>query len=167
MITNALRAGHSLQSALSLVSLEFKDPIGTEFSQLTNDINLGIPMKDALERMANTMESVTDLRLFTTAVMINREAGGNLAEVLEKLGYTIRDRFKFKGHLKAITGQSRLTGYVIGLMPLFLGLIFSVISPGYTDPLFDTVLGLILLVAAIGMEILGMFIIGKIVNIRY
>jgi len=166
MITSALRAGHSFQSALTVVSSEMGKPIGLEFASVVRDINLGIPVKEALARMVGRLDSLPDVRMFSTAVIIQREAGGNLAEVLEKLGYTIRERFKLKRQIAALTGQSRMTGYVLGAAPIMLLAFLSIIMPGYVKPLYDTSLGHILLGILLVLQVIGFMVMKKIIDIR-
>lgn len=166
LITSSLRAGHSFQSALTVVSTELGEPISAEFSLVVRDINLGIPVKEALNRMVYKLDTLPDVRMFATAVLIQREAGGNLAEVLEKLGYTIRERFKLKGQISALTGQSRLTGYVLGGAPAVLLLGLSVFMYGYVKPLWETEPGHIALGAVVVLQTIGFFFMKKIIDIR-
>lgn len=166
MITSSLRAGHSFQSALTVVSTEMPDPISTEFTAIVKDINLGIPVKEALSRMVGKLDELPDVRMFATAVMIQREAGGNLAEVLEKLGYTIRERFKLKGQIAALTGQSRLTGYVLGCAPAGILAFLSVLMYGYVKPLWETDIGHFALGLVVVLQAIGFFVMRKIIDIR-
>lgn len=166
MITSALRAGHSFQSALTVVSTEMPDPIAIEFASMVKDINLGIPVREALARLVAKLETLPDVRMFATAVTIQREAGGNLAEVLESLGYTIRERFKLKGQISALTGQSRLTGYVLGGAPGLLLIALSIFFYGYVSPLYETELGHFALMVALVLQCIGFFVMKKIVDIR-
>jgi len=166
MITSALRAGHSFQSALTVVSTEMPDPISTEFASMVRDINLGIPVREALGRLVNKLDSLPDVRMFATAVTIQREAGGNLAEVLENLGYTIRERFKLKGQIAALTGQSRLTGYVLGGAPAMILTFLSIFMYGYVKPLYETELGHFALGVVVVLQAIGFFVMRKIIDIR-
>lgn len=166
MITSALRAGHSFQSALTVVSTEMPIPIATEFASMVKDINLGIPVRESLARMVAKLDTLPDVRMFATAVAIQREAGGNLAEVLENLGYTIRERFKLKGQIAALTGQSRLTGYVLGCAPVVLLAGLSVFFYTYVAPLYETELGHYALIAAFILQVIGFFVMKKIIDIR-
>lgn len=165
LMTSALRAGHSFQSAMNVIASEMRPPIGPEFAQVVNDINLGIPVKDALNRMVLSMET-PDVRMFVTAVLIQREAGGNLAEVLDKLGYTIRERFKLKGQISAATGQARMTGYMLGAAPVIVFLILFLFMPKYVEPLHSTLLGQIALGIAAVLQGIGFLVMKKIVDIR-
>jgi len=166
MITSALRAGHAFQSAMSVVSTEMGNPIATEFATVVRDINLGIPVKEALARMVSRLDSLPDVRMFSTAVIIQREAGGNLAEVLEKLGYTIRERFKLKRQIAALTGQSRMTGYVLGAAPVGLLAFLTVFMYGYVRLLYETEIGHLVLLAILILQAIGFFIMKKIIDIR-
>jgi tight adherence protein B len=166
LMTSALRAGHSLQSALAVASIEMQEPIGGEFSLLVKDINLGLPMKEALGRLVSKMDNMPDICMFSTAVVIQREAGGNLAEVLETLGNTIRERFKLKRQISALTGQSRLTGYVMGGAPITLLLLLTLFMYSYVQPLYETSLGHLCLTLGAFLQIIGFFVMRKIIDIR-
>lgn len=166
MMTTALRAGHSFQSSMSVVATEMSDPISTEFSALVRDMNLGIPVKEALARLVSKLDTLTDVRMFATAVTIQRESGGNLAEVLDGLGYTIRERFKLKGQIAALTGQSRLTGYVLGAAPIAILAGLSIFMPDYVKPLYKTDLGHLALVLVLVLQCIGFVIMRKIIEIR-
>ncbi len=166
LMTSSLRAGHSFQASLTIISTEMNEPVKTEFEHVVSDINLGIPVKEALLRFGDNMDNMPDIRMFNTAVLIQRESGGNLAEILTKLSYTIRERFKIKGQISAMTGQSRLTGYVIGAMPTGLLVGLMVFMPDYVEPLFEEPLGRGMLIVAGILQIIGVFVIRKIVDIR-
>jgi tight adherence protein B len=166
MITSALRAGHSFQSALSVVATEMPEPICTEFNSLVRDINLGIPVREALGRLVGRLDTLPDVRMFVTAVTIQREAGGNLAEVLENLGYTIRERFKLKGQIAALTGQSRMTGYVLGCAPAGILGFLSLAMYDYVRPLYETDMGHLALIAVVVLQAIGFFVMKKIIDIR-
>ena len=166
MMNSALRAGHAFQSAMSMVSTEMGEPMSTEFSSVVKDINLGIPVKEALSRLVDRLETLPDVRMFSTAVTIQREAGGNLAEVLEKLGHTIRERFKLKRQIAALTGQSRMTGYVLGAAPFALLAFLSLFMYNYVKSLYETNLGHYLLVIIMVMQCIGFFVMKKIIDIR-
>lgn len=133
---------------------------------MVKDINLGIPVRESLARMVSKLDTLPDVRMFATAVAIQREAGGNLAEVLENLGYTIRERFKLKGQIAALTGQSRLTGYVLGCAPVVLLAGLSVFFYDYVAPLYETEFGHYALIAAFILQVIGFFVMKKIIDIR-
>jgi tight adherence protein B len=166
LITSSLRAGYTFQSALQCVANDLSPPVSIEFAQVVNDINLGIPVKKALDKMVMNLELLPDVKMFTTAVLIQREAGGNLAEILDKLAFTIRERFKLKRQLSALTAQSRLTGYVLGCAPFGLLLGLTLLSYNYVKPLYTTPLGNIMLLVALVMMIIGFVVMKKIVQIR-
>ena len=166
MLTSSLRAGHSFQSALVLISSEMSEPLGAEFSAMVRDINLGIPVREALLRLVAKMDSLPDVCMFSTAVTIQREAGGNLAEVLENLSRTIRERFKLKGQISALTGQSRLTGYVLGAAPFTLLIGLSILMYNYVKPLYETDIGHLCLLGATMLQVVGFVVIRKIIDIR-
>jgi tight adherence protein B len=166
LMTSALRAGHSLQSALSVASAELADPIGAEFQVLVRDINLGLPVKEALSRLVTKMDCMPDICMFSTAVVIQREAGGNLAEVLETLGNTIRERFKLKRQISALTGQARITGYVMGGAPIGVLLLLTLFMYSYVKPLYETDMGHIALLVAFFLQVIGFFVMKKIIDIR-
>lgn len=166
LITSSLRAGHSFQASLTTVATELPEPIATEFSGLVRDINLGVPVKDAMARMVIRLDHLPDMCIFSTAVLIQREAGGNLAEVLEKLGYTIRERFKLKGQIAALTGQSRLTGYVLGGAPALILTGLSICMYSYVKPLWETDMGHLALLVVVVLQAIGFFVMQKIIDIR-
>jgi len=166
LMTSALRAGHSFQSALAVASQELPDPIKEEFSVMVKDVNLGIPVKDALGRLVTKMDNMPDLCMFSTAVVIQREAGGNLAEVLETLGHTIRERFKLRRQISALTGQARITGMIMGSAPFGVLLILTVFMYSYVKPLYETDLGHMALGVGAFLQIIGFFVMRKIIDIR-
>ena len=165
MMTSALRAGHGFTKALQLVAMEAPDPIGTEFRKTFEEQNLGLPMKEALLNLTNRIASV-DVKLFVTAVVIQRESGGNLTEVLLKISETIRARFKLMGQVKALTAQGRFSSWILGGLPVVLALIISILNPDYIMLLFKDSFGKIMVTMALTMEIIGFLVIRKIVNVK-
>ena len=133
---------------------------------MVRDINLGIPVPDALVRLVNKLDALPDICIFATAVTIQREAGGNLAEILESLANTIRERFKLKGQIAALTGQSRLTGYVLGGAPATMLVGLSIFMYSYVKPLYETDMGHLALMVAMGLQIVGFLVMRKIIDIR-
>jgi len=166
LITSSLRAGHAFQSALTVVSSEMPDPVSTEFSAVVRDINFGIPVKEAMEKMVQNLDTLSDIRMFVTAVQIQRESGGNLAEILDKLSYTIRERFKLKGQVAALTGQARLTGYLLGGAPIVLLIGLTVFIPDYVSKLYNTSMGQTALAIGGFMQLVGFYVMKRIVDIR-
>ena len=163
LIVSALRVGHSLNSALGLVTRECPEPVGPEFRLAFDEQNYGLELKTALENMVNRMP-VQDLRIVVTAIMIQKESGGNLAEVLEKTSQVIRERFRLKRQVMTHTAQGRLTGVILTLLPVVLGFAIYFINPKMMSLLWTRELGIKLLYTAVGMIIVGGLIIRKIVN---
>lgn len=165
LIARALRAGHSLASGFSLVADEMKDPIGGEFRKVFEEQNLGIAMEDALQNMCTRVPNL-DLKFFATAIVLQRQTGGDLAEILDKIGYIIRERFKIWGQVQALTGEGRLSGVVLLALPPVLFVVVYRLNPDYVMPLFYDPLGRKMLFAGVVTQIFGALWIRKIVNIR-
>lgn len=165
MMGQALRAGHSLPSAIHVVSQQLPDPCGTEFARVFYEQNLGIKIDEALLGMANRVE-LMDVRMFVTAVLIQRTTGGDLAEVLDNIGAVIRERIKLFGQVKALTAEGRLSGYVLFALPFVVFAMEQVINPEYGRVLIDEKIGQYMLMGAFTAQILGLLMIKKIVNIK-
>lgn len=165
LIGRALRAGHSLAAGFQSVAEEMANPIAVEFGRVYESQNLGIPLDEALEEMTNRVPNV-DLRFFATAVILQRQTGGDLAEILDKIGHLIRERYKIWGQVKALTGEGRLSGIILlALPPVLFGVMYK-LNPDYVMILFKDPLGKQMLVAALIMQVLGALVIRKIVNIK-
>ena len=165
MFARSLRAGHSFTGAVQLVGQEMPDPIGPEFQKVFDEQNLGIPLRTALIGMTYRID-LLDVNFFVTAVLIQRETGGNLAEIIDKISYVIRERFRIQGQLKIHTAQARLTGIVLAFLPVAVAFILFLMSPGYMKPLWDEPEGRSMIVVAIVLQIAGMLAIRKIVRIK-
>ena len=163
LMVSALRAGHSLIAAMGLVAREAPDPIGTEFKSTFEEQNYGLELKTALDNMLNRVP-LQDLRIVCTAIMIQKESGGNLAEVLDKTAHVIRERFRLKRQIMTHTAQGRLTGWILTCLPVFLGIALYFLNPGMMSLLWTRPIGIKLIWTAIGMIIVGGFIIRNIVN---
>jgi tight adherence protein B len=165
LTARALRAGHSLGAGLQMVSAEIPEPLGLEFGRVYEEQNLGIALEDALNNLCERVPSL-DLRFFATAVILQRTTGGDLAEILEKIGRLIRERFRIWGQIQALTGEGRLSGVVLlGLPPvLLIALLF--LNYEYESLLITTTLGKKLLAVTAFMQLLGAYVIKKIVNIK-
>ena len=164
---NSLRSGYSVLQAMEAIGKEAPEPTTTEFRRVVQEVQLGISMDDALQHMLNRVES-EDLDLIVTAVNIQREVGGNLAEILETIGHTIRERIKLKGEVRVLTSQGRVTGYLIGGLPIVLALFLMVINPGYMGGMFENrACGWPMLGIGLGLIGIGMAIIQRIVDIQY
>ena len=163
LICSALRVGHSLNSALGLVTRECPDPVGTEFRVCFDEQNYGLELKTALENLTNRVP-VQDLRIVVTGILIQKESGGNLAEVLEKAAEVIRERFRLKRQVMTHTAQGRLTGLILTLLPVVLGCALYFVNPTMMSLLWTREVGIKLLYAAGIMIVIGGLIIRKIVN---
>lgn len=165
LMGQALRAGHSLASAIQLVSQQMPDPIGGEFARVFQEQNLGIKVEEALLNMAQRVDQM-DVRFFVTAVLIQRQTGGDLAEVLEKIGKVIRERVQLLGTVQALTAEGRLSGWVLLALPVAVFFVMMVVNRDYGRMLIDTPTGRLMLGTAIAMDLMGMAMIKKIVNIK-
>src|SRR5436309_993990 len=172
LIANALRAGSSFLQAIELVVRESRPPISTEFGRVIREVNLGLPFEQALENMVRRVKS-DDLELMATAISIQHTVGGNLAEILDSIAYTIRERVRIKGEIRTLTAQQRLSGYVVGFLPIGLAGFIYLAAPKFFDPMFakpPEVLGLpagvIILFTGGFMMFLGFMFIRKIVDIE-
>jgi len=172
LVANALRAGSSFLQAIELVVREARPPISTEFARVIREVNLGLPFEQALENLVRRVRS-EDLELMVTAISIQYSVGGNLAEILDSIAYTIRERVRIKGEIRTLTAQQRMSGYVVGFLPIALVGFLVVIAPSFMEPMLDpsvNVLGIptgIILFAIGGfMMFTGFMIIRRIVDIE-
>jgi len=166
LISSSLRAGHSLTSSFQMVVQEMPEPISSIFKTVIDEISLGKDTRYALESMEQTLPASLDLKFFITSVLIQREIGGNLAEILDNLNGTIRERFKIIGQLKAQTSQAKLSGMILGLAPIVLGSIIGIINPNYLKPLLESGLGQMVLFFSAIWAFIGFIIIKQITNIK-
>jgi tight adherence protein B len=165
LVARALRAGHSLGAGMHVVAEEMPSPIADEFGRVFEEQNLGIPIEDAMRAMCERVPNL-DLRFFVTSVAIQRQTGGDLAEILDKIGYVIRERFRILGQVKALTGEGRLSGVVLIALPFALFGFMLNTKPEYIEPLWTTDVGKKMSAAAIIAQIIGALVIRKIVNIK-
>ena len=172
LIANALRAGSSFLQAIELVVRESRPPISTEFGRVIREVNLGLPFDQALENMVRRVRS-DDLELMATAISIQHQVGGNLAEILDSIAYTIRERVRIQGEIRTLTAQQRLSGYVVGFLPIGLAGFLFIAAPGFMKPMFDNppeILGLpagvVILIFGGFMMFMGFVFIRKIVDIE-
>jgi len=172
LLANALRAGSSFLQAIELVVRESRPPVSTEFGRVIREVNLGLPFEQALENMVRRVRS-DDLELMATAISIQHTVGGNLAEILDSIAYTIRERVRIKGEIKTLTAQQRLSGYVVGFLPIGLAGFLFVAAPNFMEPMFanpPAVLGLpagvVILIFGGFMMFMGFMFIRKIVDIE-
>jgi tight adherence protein B len=165
LFVNALRAGYAFSGAMSMVAEEAPAAVGKEFGIAFEEHELGLDTKDCLLNMVQRVDSL-DLKLFVTAIIIQRETGGNLAEVLDKISYVIRERFRILGEVRAYSAQGRFSGLVLGLLPIIMAVVFTIIAPKYMVVLITDPFGKILLGAAVVLQILGFITIRRIVAVK-
>lgn len=165
LMSRGLSAGHAFTESLRMVASEMPEPIAGEFGKTYEEQNLGLSYKLALKNMTSRIP-LLDLRLCVTAILIQRETGGNLAEILEKVGHTIRERFRIIEDLKTLTTSSRMSAWVLCGLPLFIAVMVNFMNPEYMEPLWHDPRGQKLVYAAITMQIIGMLIIRKIMRIK-
>ena len=165
LMSRALSAGHAFSEALQMVSTEMPEPISTEFRKTYEEQNLGLSLKLALENLTQRVP-LLDLRLCVTAILIQRETGGNLAEILEKVAVTIRERFRILGDLKTLTTSSRMSAWLLCGLPIFVAVAVNFMNPDYMSVLWRDERGHKLIAAAILMQLAGMLIVRKILNIK-
>jgi len=164
-LARAVRAGHAFTTALEMISNEVAEPVCTEFRQLYEEQKFGMPVRDALINLTERMPLV-DVKFFVTAVMLQRETGGNLAEILDNLSYVIRERFKIQRQVRVYTAQGRLTMALLMGMPPIIVTVMLLLNPGFIRPLFSDPIGHTLLVAGITLQTIGYFVIRKIIRIQ-
>jgi tight adherence protein B len=165
LIARGLRAGHALTTALGMVAEEAPEPVRSEFRLLYDRQNFGMPLSDAFKSFAERIP-LLDARFFATSVLTQRESGGNLGEVLDNLSALIRERFKLKRHVRAVSAHGRMTGWILGFLPMAIAAILIAIAPGYVDIMVTDPLGRMIVVAALVMQVIGMFIMRRIVDIE-
>ena len=165
LMARALKAGHAFSGAMQMVSSEGADPIATEFRITFDEINYGIPMQDALMNLSIRIPS-TDLRYLVIAVLIQRESGGNLAELLENIGSLIRARLKLLGTIRVLSADGRLSAWILGCLPFFMAMIIHLVNPGYVNILFTDPTGRLLVGTSLTMMVSGIFAMWRIIKIR-
>lgn len=164
MMSNTLRAGFGFAQALDMVQREMPSPISKEFSRCLQEMNLGLGTEEALQNLVDRVGS-SDLDLMVTAVVIQRQVGGNLAEVLDKIHETIRERIRIKGEIKTLTAQGRVSGTIIGLLPVALALILFLINPAYLQELIRNPAGIVMIGYGVISEVVGVVLVQRIINI--
>ena len=164
-LSRAVRAGHAFTTALEMIASELAEPVAGEFRQLYEEQKFGLPVRDALINLTERVPLV-DVKFFVTAVMLQRETGGNLAEILDNLSYVIRERFKILRQVRVHTAQGRLTMFLLMALPPTIVVFMQVLNPGFIQPLFTDPLGHTLIVAGIALQTMGYFVIRKIIRIQ-
>ena len=165
LLGRSIRAGHAFPTGLKVVGEESPEPMAAEFRQIFDEQKFGLPLEDSLLGLADRIDLV-DVRIFVTAILIQREVGGNLAEILDKIAYTIRERFTLQRQIRVYTAQGRLTGYILAAMPILLGLAITALNPTYMAILFEDPMGKVLIAAAAVLQFLGFLLIRRIIDIE-
>lgn len=165
LMVSAMRAGHSLNSSLEVVAQETPDPIGGEFRICFDEQNYGLELKTAMDNLVSRVP-LQDMKMIVTAILIQKESGGNLAEVLDKVAYVIRERFRLKRQVRVHTAQGRMTGWILSFLPLILGIALYLLDPKHMSLLWQRHIGRELLWASVIMTSIGALIIRKIVNME-
>jgi tight adherence protein B len=165
LLSNSLRSGYSLLQSMETVSKELPPPISAEFGRVTREIGLGLTVQEALANLLRRIPS-DDLDLMITAINVQHEVGGNLAEILDTIAFTIRERVRIVGEIRSITAQQRLSASLLSVLPLLLGLVMYALNPSYVSGLWSSLCGWIMMVTGGTLVVLGYFIIRKIVDIE-
>ncbi len=165
LLANSLRSGYSLLQSMETVSRELPPPMSIEFSRVVREIGLGLSIEEALQHMLERVRS-EDLDLVVTAISIQHEVGGNLSEILDTISHTIRERIRIKGQIKAMTASQRLSGNVVALLPIALGIFMYIINPGYLERMWTDVCGITMIIIGIVTVTMGYFAIRRITAIE-
>ncbi|MDX1624559.1 MAG: type II secretion system F family protein [Gemmatimonadota bacterium] len=165
LLGRSVRAGHAFATGLQMVADEMPDPMGREFRQVFEEQKFGLPMADALVGLSERID-LSDVRIFVTAVLIQREVGGNLAEILDNLSNTIRERFTIKRQVRVYTAQGRFTGYLLAALPFVVAFLIFMLNPEYMSVLWTEPVGRMLIMVALMLQLIGYFVIRRIVDIE-
>jgi tight adherence protein B len=163
MMSRALRAGHSMSASINVVAEQSAEPVRSEFSEVFKQQNFGLPLRDAMDQMLNRIPS-QDLRVLVTGILVQKETGGNLAEILDRTANTIRERLKIQGEIRTHTAQGRMTGYILCALPIVMLVVINFLNPGYSTVLVSTPTGHMLCYIGIGLLVSGGLIIRQIIN---
>ena len=165
MIANALRAGFSFMQALDHIAGEMDDPVKSEVRRVVTDVNVGMPLEDALNNMTDRVNS-PDFNLVVAAVLIQRQVGGNLAQILDTISETINERVRMRREVGALTAQGKMSGVILGILPFGTAAAIEIISPGYLNPLFTNTMGKMALVGSGVLMLIGFAVIRNIIDIK-
>ena len=163
MLARALRAGHSVVGAMETLAENAQEPAASEFSEIFKQLNLGLPMRDALMQLLDRVPS-SDLRVLVTAILVQKDTGGNLVEILDRTVFVIRERLRIQGEIQVQTAQGRLTGWILSALPVVMMVLLNLVNPGYSSILFHDPFGRKLMYVSLGMLLLGSLIIRHMVN---
>jgi tight adherence protein B len=164
-VARSMRAGHAFSVSLEMIHREFQEPLASEFKRTFEEHNLGLPLETSLQKLAKRVP-LLDVHFFVSAVLLQKRTGGNLAEILDKLAYVIRERFKLRGRIKAVSAHGKMTGMALTLIPVGCGVILFYVNPYYATFFFHDEVGHYMIAAALGLQLLGYAIIQKIVTIE-
>jgi tight adherence protein B len=164
-LARSMRAGHAFSISLEMLSEESPEPLGLEFRTLFNELNLGAPLDSALTNLTERMPLI-DVRFFASSVMLQKQTGGNLSEILMRLAYVIRERFRLKGQVKAVSAHGRMTAIILTVMPIVTMLALLLVAPGYLQSMAADQDGKYLIIAAITAQFLGYYFIQRIIKIK-
>jgi tight adherence protein B len=165
LLTRALKAGHSINAAIEMVSREVPDPVGTEFRRTFEEQNFGLPMREAMTNLAVRVP-IADVQFLVTAILVQKETGGNLVEILEKTATVLRERLRLKGQLAIYTAQGRLTGWILAGLPFFLFIGLNIVNPNYGKVLIEDSLGRTLIYTGLILMVVGGYVIRKIIDVK-
>jgi len=164
-VSRSMRAGHAFSVSLEMIHREFQEPVAGEFRRTFEEHNLGLPIEIALQKLAKRVPSL-DVHFFVSAVLLQKRTGGNLAEILDKLAYVIRERFKLRGRIRAVSAHGRMTATALSAIPAAVAILMFYTNPDYVKFFFKDDTGNIMLGAAVGLQLIGYLIMKKIVNIE-
>ena len=165
LMSRGLRAGHSIQAVLEMVGNEIADPVGIEFRSLHKEQTLGLPIRDAMTSLVDRVP-VDDMRFLATAILLQKESGGNLAQILDKTANVIRERARLRGQLRIYTAQGRITGYLLGGAPFIMFALMNIVNHNYEKRLFSDPFGLKMVYFGLGLMVLGILAIRKIIDVK-
>ena len=163
MLARALRAGHSVAGGMEMLAQSPQEPAATEFSEVSKQQNLGLPLRDAMMQLLDRVPSA-DLRVLVTAILVQKDTGGNLAEILDRTVFVIRERLRIQGEIQAQTAQGRLTGWILSSLPVVMLLLLNLVNPGYSKVLLTEPIGRKLIYVCVGMIAVGSWVISRIVH---
>ena len=165
LMARGLRAGHSIAAVLEMVGTEISDPIGSEFRALHKEQSLGLPMREAVMNLVGRVPR-DDMRFIATAILLQKESGGNLAQILDKTSSVVRERARLRGQLRIYTAQGRITGWILGFAPFGMFGLISLVNHEYEKVLFNDPFGLHMVYGALGLMVIGLLIIRKVIDIK-
>lgn len=163
---NSIKSGYSFMQAMESVATDMQPPISTEFKNVLREMRFGVKLEDALDHMVDRTQN-PDLALLVSAVITSSQVGANLSDILDNISTTIKDRIKIREEVRVLTAQGRISGIVIGLLPVFIGLAFMIMNPDYIMTFFESSLGKIMLVVGLFLEIIGFLVVKKVVDVKY